>query len=209
MPINAACAAVSVAACGFALFRSRQRLGEKQVPMLGVTGSFIFAAQMLNFPVAAGTSGHFLGAALAAVLLGPFESCLVLSVVLTIQCLLFADGGLVALGTNVFNMGVVGGIGGYAILTVLRGILPKSRASLLASTAIAAWTSVMLAAAACSLELAFSGTIELEKVLGAMLSVHAVIGIGEALITAAVVSMVLASRPDLVNGAPQFAGAQP
>lgn len=198
LPVNAACGAVSALAVGVGVWRTRA-LGEKQVPMLGVTSAFIFAAQMLNFPVAGGTSGHFLGAAMAAILLGPFEACLIMSVVLIIQCLAFADGGLLALGANVFNMGVLGGVGGYFIFRAARAVLPRSRAGFTVATAIAAWTSVMLAAAACSTELVISGVEPASHVFGGMLGVHAIIGVGEALITAAAVGMVLASRPDLVS----------
>lgn len=200
MPINAACGAASVIVLGAALWKARE-LGEKQVPLLGVTSAFVFAAQMLNYPVAGGTSGHFLGAALAAVLLGPLEACLVLAVVLVIQCLMFADGGLLALGANVFNMGVIGGIGAWLIFRLVRSLLPQTRAAMSASAAVAAWSSVMLAAAACSLELVLSGVEPASHVFGAMLGVHAIIGAGEAIITATVVGMVLAVRPDLVGGA--------
>lgn len=127
MPINVGAAVVSASACAAALARTRATMGEKQVPLVGLTSSFIFAAQMLNFPVAMGTSGHFLGALLAAALLGPLESCLILAVVLAIQCLFFADGGLLVLGTNVLNMGVVGGMGGWLVLVGLRAILPRGR----------------------------------------------------------------------------------
>jgi cobalt/nickel transport system permease protein len=199
LPINAAAAVVSAACCGVGVIRARRTLDEKQVPLLGLTGSFIFAAQMLNFPVAAGTSGHFLGATLAAVLLGPFEACLVLAVVLITQCLAFQDGGLLALGPNVLNMGVVGGVLGYFVFVGLRGALPRSRSGFLAATAVASWLSVILGAAACSLELAFSDTVPLAESLAAMLGVHAIIGLGEALITSTVVGVVLGARPDLVG----------
>ncbi|GIK51817.1 MAG: energy-coupling factor ABC transporter permease [Planctomycetaceae bacterium] len=207
MPINVGAAVVSASACAAALARTRATMGEKQVPLVGLTSSFIFAAQMLNFPVAMGTSGHFLGALLAAALLGPLESCLILAVVLAIQCLFFADGGLLVLGTNVLNMGVVGGMGGWLVLVGLRAILPRGRSAFLGAVAVASWASVMLAAAACSAELVFSGVEPASHVFSAMLGVHALIGIGEGLITTTVVAMVLASRPDLVAQAPRLAGA--
>lgn len=207
LPVNAACGAASALAVGVGLWRTRS-LGEKQVPMLGVTSAFIFAAQMLNFPVAGGTSGHFLGAAMAAILLGPFEACLIMAVVLIIQCLAFADGGLLAFGANVFNMGVLGGLGSYFIFKTAQMVLPRSRLGFMSAAAIAAWTSVMLAAGACSAELVLSGVEPASHVFGGMLGVHAVIGVGEALITATAVGMVLASRPDLVGAwRPSLEGA--
>jgi cobalt/nickel transport system permease protein len=196
--VNAGAAAISIATCGLALARARRTLGDRQVPLLGVTAAFVFAAQMLNFPVLGGTSGHFLGAALASILLGPLNACLIMAVVLIIQCLGFADGGLSALGTNIFNMGVVGGIGSYGVFRGLRAVLPRGRASFLASAAVASWFSVVLASLCCAAELAVSGRSPWEVVVPAMGLVHAVIGIGEALITAAVLSTVLSARPDLI-----------
>ncbi|MBI5091731.1 MAG: energy-coupling factor ABC transporter permease [Candidatus Hydrogenedentes bacterium] len=198
-PINAAAFAVSVAVCGAAVVRANHTLGERQVPLLGMTAAFIFAAQMLNFPVLTGTSGHFLGAVLAAVLLGPLNACLILALVLLVQCLLFSDGGLTALGSNVFNMGVVGGIGGYAVFRLLLSLLPKTRAGFMAAAAAASWTSIVAAAISCAVELAISGTSPLALALPAMAGVHALIGIGEAFITCATLSVILASRPDLVG----------
>jgi cobalt/nickel transport system permease protein len=168
------------------------------VPLLGVTAAFVFAAQMLNFPVAGGTSGHFLGAALAAILLGPWLACLVLAVVLTAQAFVFADGGVTALGANVFNMGVAGALVVGLLFVGTRELLPKTRPVLLALSAGAAWLAVMVGATLTSLELAASGTVPLGTVLPAMLGVHAVIGIGEAVVTVAALSAVLATRPDLV-----------
>ena len=126
-PVYVAGFAVSGAVCAVAVARANRRLGEREVPLLGMTAAFIFAAQMLNFPVAGGTSGHFLGATLAAVLLGPLNACLVMAIVLLIQCLGFADGGLTTLGANLFNMGIVGAVGGWLLFRALRAILPRSR----------------------------------------------------------------------------------
>lgn len=198
MPLSAATYVASGGLTAAALRQAGCEMGEKQVPFLGVTAAFVFAAQMLNFPVAGGTSGHFLGAILAAVLLGPLNAFLVLAVVLTIQCLGFADGGLTALGANIFNMGFIGGIVSYGVFSGLRAILPKTRGAFLAAIGVASWLSVVLAASACALELAASGTVPLTMALPAMAGVHALIGIGEALITVTVVSMVLQVRPDLV-----------
>jgi cobalt/nickel transport system permease protein len=199
--IAAGTGVVAAGAVGHALRRADRTLDERAVPLLGVTGAFVFAAQMLNFPVAGGTSGHFLGAALAAVLLGPWMACLVLAVVLVMQAFVFADGGVTALGANILNMGVVGGLGAGLVLAAGRRVLPRTRGAFLGLVAVAAWLSVMAGAAACSLELAASGTVPLGTVLPAMLGVHALIGVGEAVVTVAAVSAVLASRPDLVAGA--------
>ena len=198
-PINATTFVISAGVCAYSLFRAQKELGERQVPLLGVTAAFIFAAQMLNFPVAGGTSGHFLGAVLAAVLLGPWNACLLMAIVLGIQCLGFADGGLTALGTNVFNMGVVGGILPYFLFTILKKLLPEDRFGFLASVAVVSWLSVVLASLACALELAASGTSPMRIVVPTMMGVHALIGIGEALITTTVIAAVMTSRKDLIR----------
>ena len=151
------------------------------MPLLGVTAAFVFAAQMLNFPVAGGTSGHFLGAALAAILLGPWLACLVLAVVLVVQAFVFADGGITALGANILNMGVIGAllVGGL-MLAARRGAAAAAAARCSRVAGVGAWLAVMAGAAACALELAISGTVPLGTVLPAMLGVHALIGVGEA-----------------------------
>ena len=183
---------------GWSLRRADRTLDERRIPLLGVTGAFVFAAQMLNFPVAGGTSGHFLGAALAAVLLGPSLACLVLTVVLTMQAFLFADGGITALGANVLNMGVIGALAVGAAMLAGRRVLPRSRTAFLAVAGAGAWLAVMLGALATGIELAVSGTALAATVLPAMLGVHAVIGLGEAVITVAALGAVLATRPDLI-----------
>jgi cobalt/nickel transport system permease protein len=198
--VAAAVAIPAVAAVAYGLRRAEVELDDRRVPLLGVTAAFVFAAQMLNFPVAGGTSGHFLGAALAAILLGPWLASLVLAVVLVVQAFVFADGGLTALGANVFNMGVVGGVVVGGLMLAARKALPNTRGALLAVAAAGAWLAVMAGAAACSIELAASGTVPLGTVLPAMLGVHAVIGAAEAVITVAAVSAVLATRPDLIGG---------
>ena len=198
-PLCLATGVLSAGVCGLALVRARRTLEDRHVPLLGVTGAFIFAAQMLNFPVAGGTSGHFLGAAFASLLMGPLNACLILTVVLVIQCLGFADGGLTALGVNVFNMGVVGAFGSYLVFGLLRAVLPKSRASFMTSAAVAAWASVLLASLACAAELALSGRVAWPVAVSAMAGWHALIGVGEALITCTVFGAVLSARPDLVQ----------
>ncbi len=196
--INIAAFAASAAVCGYSIKKCGNDLGDKQVPLLGVTAAFIFAAQMLNFPVAGGTSGHFLGATLAAILMGPAATCLILALVLILQCLGFADGGLTALGSNIFNMGVVGGFGSYFIFIMLKKFLPDSRGRFMAAAAITSWVTVMLVTALVALELAVSGTSPFAVVFPAMLGVHAIIGVGEAIITTTVLSVIYASRPDLI-----------
>jgi len=193
---------VSAGFTGYALYKVREKMNEKVIPLLGITAAFIFAAQMLNFPVAGGTSGHFLGALLACTLLGPLEGLLVMVIVLLVQCLFFADGGLTALGANIFNMGIIGGLLSYAILVYLKSLLSKvveERKSLLISAAASSWLGVVLAAAACSFELWLAGTIPLSIAFPAMVSVHMLIGIGEAIITTVVLAVVTLSRPDLVH----------
>jgi cobalt/nickel transport system permease protein len=198
--VAAVCAVPAVGAVGYGLRRASRELDERRVPLLGVTAAFVFAAQMLNFPVAGGTSGHFLGAALAAILLGPWLACLVLAVVLAVQAFMFADGGITALGANAFNMGAIGGVVVGGLVLAVRKVLPNTRTALLGAAAAGAWLAVMAGAAACAVELALSGTVPLATVLPAMLGVHAVIAVGEAVITVAAVSAVLATRPDLIHG---------
>jgi cobalt/nickel transport system permease protein len=191
-----ACAVPAAAAVGIGLRQANRTLDERRVPLLGVTAAFIFAAQMLNFPVAGGTSGHFLGAALAAILLGPWLACLALAVVLGVQAFVFADGGLTALGANVFNMGVAGALLVGALMSAAHAVAPKR---ILPIAAVGAWLAVMLGAALTALELALSGTVPLGTVLPAMLGTHLPIAAGEAVITVAAVSAVLSTRPDLLR----------
>jgi len=181
-------------------WRASRHLEEQphMVPLLATTGAFVFAAQMLNFPIGVGVSGHFLGAAAIAALLGPWNACMVMALVLTIQCLVFNDGGLTALGANIVNMGIVAGFGGYVAMRGIRAISFRGRTGYLIAAGIGSWMSVVLASAVCALELAVSGTSPLAVVMPAMVGTHAIIGVGEALITTAVLSAVLASRPDIL-----------
>jgi cobalt/nickel transport system permease protein len=197
-PVAGIAALLALAAVAVALRVGGRSLEEEQVPLLGVLAAFLFAVQMVNFPVAGGTSGHLLGAALAAVLLGPWLACLVLTVVLVVQAFLFADGGITALGANVLNIAVLGALPAGLALGAVGRVLPSSRAALLGLVGVVAWAAVMIGAGATAVELALSGTVPLGTVLPAMLGVHALIGAGEATITVAAVSAVLASRPDLV-----------
>jgi cobalt/nickel transport system permease protein len=199
--VAAAVAVPAVVAVGYGVRRAGRSLDDRTVPLLGVTAAFVFAVQMLNFPVAGGTSGHLMGGALAAILLGPWLACIVMAVVLSGQAFIFADGGVTALGANVFNMGVVGALGVGLLMVAARHVLPRTRTSFLAVAGVGAWLSVMAGALLCAVELGVSGTVPFATVLPAMLGVHALIGIGEAVITVAAVAAVLASRPDLINGA--------
>lgn len=196
--VAAVCALLSIAAVGYALHVADRDLDEDRVPLLGVLAAFVFAVQLLNFPVAGGTSGHLLGATLAAVLLGPWPACLVMAVVLTAQAFVFADGGITALGANILNMGVLGALLAGVLLTAGMRLLPAGRGTFLGLVAAVSWVAVMAGAAATSVQLAASDTVGLGTVLPAMLGVHALIGIGEAVITVSAVGAVLATRPDLV-----------
>jgi cobalt/nickel transport system permease protein len=198
--VAGATAVVAAGAVAAGLRRAGTRLDERQVPLLGVTGAFVFAVQMLNFPVAGGTSGHFLGAALAAVLLGPWLACLVMAVVIATQSFVFADGGVSALGANVVNMGVIGALVVGGLMLAARRLLPHRRGVLLAVAGAGAWLAVVAGALGTSVCLALSGTVALGTVVPAMVGVHAVIGVGEAVITVAAVSAIMASRPDLIGG---------
>jgi cobalt/nickel transport system permease protein len=191
--------AVSAGGVGNAVRIANKKLGEKQVPLMGVLAAFIFAAQMLNFPIAGGTSGHLIGATLAAILLGPWAAVLIMSCVLIAQCLIFQDGGLLALGANIFNMGIVASFSGYYLYRLVTWLLGNDRRGKLVGGAIGAWGSVFLASIVCAIELAVSGASPIGVVLPAMAGFHALIGIGEGLITGAVLSLVLATRADLLQ----------
>ena len=177
----------------------RKEIDDKKIPLMGVLGAFIFAAQMINFPVAGGTSGHLMGGVLAAVLLGPWAGTLVMACVIAVQGLVFSDGGLLVMGANIFNMGIVGTLGGFAIYRALCSLLGGEDRGRIPASAIAGWLSVVIAAAFIAGELAVSGTSPAEFVFPAMLTVHAAIGVGEAIITAATLAFIGKVRPDLFN----------
>lgn len=176
--INAATFVISSGACAFGVKRVSRSFGEEEVPLMGVTAAFIFAAQMLNFPVAGGTSGHFLGAIFSSVLLGPWASLIIMTIVLVVQCLGFADGGLTAIGSNIFNIGVIGSLGGYCIFITLHTLFQRSRKGFFIAVAISLWLSIVMGASAAAIELAISGTSPLTVALPAMAGIHAIIGIG-------------------------------
>jgi cobalt/nickel transport system permease protein len=189
----------SAGGLSYAVRRVNQELGERQVPLMGVSAAFIFAAQMLNFTVAGGTSGHLLGGALVSILLGPWAGMLVMTSVLAVQALLFQDGGLLALGPNVFNMAIVGVLVGWLTYEGLRRLFGNRAWGQMAAGFAAGWLSVFVASIVAAVELALSGTSPLGVVLPAMGAVHALIGIGEGLITVAVLVFLRAARPDLLD----------
>lgn len=202
IPTSAAFAGVSALAVGACLKGAAKSLDEKTAPLAGLTATFIFAVQMLNFPVAAGTSGHLFGSVLAAVLVGPYVATLALSVVLLLQALLFADGGLTAAGLNVFNLSLVGVWVGYGIFLLVKKALPKNKASITTAATIAGFISVPAAVMGFLLQYAIgaNSTFSLTAVFTGMMSTHVLIGFGEAVITAFSVTAVMATRPDLVYG---------
>ncbi|HKE76265.1 MAG TPA: energy-coupling factor ABC transporter permease [Acidimicrobiales bacterium] len=210
-PTSAAAGAVAVGALAVCLRRSGEMLEDKEAPLAGLVAAFVFAVQMLNFPVAAGTSGHLLGGLLAAVLVGPYLGALCVSVVLVVQALLFADGGLSALGLNIVNMALVGAFAGYGIFLLARRVLAANPGGVVAASSVAALLSVVLASVVFTLEYAIGGTggASLGRVAAAMIGVHVLIGIGEAVITGLTVGAVLAVRPDLVYGARGLRAASP
>ncbi|MDT0448727.1 energy-coupling factor ABC transporter permease [Streptomyces hesseae] len=202
-PVSLAAGAVAASAVAVCLRGARRELDERAAPLAGLVAAFIFAVQMLNFPVAAGTSGHLLGGALAAILVGPYTGVLCISVVLLMQGVLFADGGLTALGVNITDMAVVTTVVAYALFRLLAKALPRRRSSVTAAAFVAALVSVPAAACAFTLIYALGGTtdVPIGKVATAMIGVHVLIGVGEAVITALTVGAVVAVRPDLVYGA--------
>lgn len=202
IPTSAAFAGASAVAVAGAVKGARRQLSEQSAPLAGLTAVFIFAVQMLNFPVAAGTSGHLIGAALATVLVGPYAAALALAVVLIIQAFLFADGGLTALGLNIFNMSVISVWVSFAVFLLLKKIFPKTKSWLVVAAFVSALVSVPAAAIGFVIQYAIgaNATFSVSSVLSAMVGTHILIGIGEAIITALTVSAVLASRSDLVFG---------
>ena len=189
---------LSVGGLAVAARQVNRTLPRSKIPLMGLGAAFVFAAQMLNFPVAGGTSGHLLGGVLAGVLLGPGAAAIVIACVLTVQALLFSDGGVLALGANIFNMSFIGAVAGYAIYRSTRKLLPGLRGRITA-VFFAAWLSTVLAAFTCAGELALSGTLPPGVVFPAMVMAHALIGIGEGLITSLVILAIARTRPDLLD----------
>ncbi len=201
--------AISIGVIGYALRRVGQDLGERQVPLMGVLAAAIFAGQMLNFSVAGGTSGHLLGATLSTILLGPWAAIIVMTTVVSIQALIFQDGGLLALGANIFNMAVIGVSVSYFAYTSLKKIIGKQKWGVFVSGFVTAWLSIFIASLAAALELAASGTSPANIAVPAMGGIHALIGIGEGLITVGALAFIYAARRDLIQeGAAAPAGGK-
>lgn len=191
--------AVMVSLVALAIRHTRTQLGERQVPLMGILAATIFAGQMLNFTIPGGTSGHLLGGTLAAAILGPWGGTLVMTAVIVIQALVFQDGGLLAIGLNVINMGIITAFVGYFAYR-LAGKIAPNRGGQLVGAFIGGWLSVIVTAGFTAVELALSGTSPLAVALPAMVGVHALIGIGEGLLTVFALSFIMATRPDLVGG---------
>lgn len=191
--------AISALMIVIAIRKTQQTLAERQVPLMGVLAAAIFAGQMLNFSVSGGTSGHLLGAAIAVILLGPWPAVLVMTAVVSVQALFFQDGGLLPLGANIFNMGIVGVFVSYAIYTLLIKLFKKQSWGIFVSGFVAAWCSIFIASLSCALQLALSGTSSANIAIPAMAGIHAIIGIGEGLITAGALAFIFAARKDLLQ----------
>ncbi len=194
--VSLICWTITAITLSVAISRTNKSLGEKQVPLMGVMAAFIFAAQMINFPVLGGTSGHLLGGVLAAITLGPWAGMLVMTAVIAVQGLLFQDGGLIVMGANILNMGILTCAVGYGLY---RSVLGRNRTVKLAVIGLAAWLSVMAGALSTALQIWLSGNAQVQVIVPAMLFVHAFIGLGEALITVAAIVFIMRTRPDLLG----------
>jgi len=201
VPVAAGTLAIAAGGLGIICRKARQVISSDKIALMGIMGAFVFAAQMINFqlPAMPGTSGHMVGAVLLAIILGPHAGAIVISSVVIIQCLIFQDGGLLALGANIFNMGLVASFSGYYGYRLVTSVLGDGRRGKLVGGFIGAWSSVFVASIVCAIELAVSGASPIGVVLPAMAGFHALIGIGEGLITGAVLSLVLVTRADLLQ----------
>jgi cobalt/nickel transport system permease protein len=204
LSVNFLCWLIAITLIAVSLKKVEAQYQERAVPLMGVCAAFIFAAQMINFPVPSGTSGHLLGGTLAGVLLGPWAGSLVMSVVFIVQAILFQDGGLTVLGANIVNMGLVGTFGGYYLYKAVRNLLGSERwLSMAIATGIAAWVSLVAGALVCAIQIGLSGTVSLNLAIPAMLFWHILIGLGEALVTVMAISFVWLVRPDLLYDPPR------
>jgi cobalt/nickel transport system permease protein len=209
LPVSLVTGLIAIALIALSLSRVQSEYKERTVPLMGVCAAFIFATQMVNFPIIGGTSGHLMGGTLAGILLGPWAGSLVMSVVFIVQSVIFQDGGLTALGANITNMGLIGTFGGYYFYRLIRSLVGRNTwLGMSISTAIASWTSVVVAAVVCAVELALSDTVPLALGMTAMLSWHFMIGIGEAFITLAIISFLWRTRPDLIYDSPNASISQ-
>lgn len=208
LPIILITWAVAIGLIALCLNKVQAEYQERAVPLMGVCAAFIFAAQMINFPIPGGTSGHLLGGTLAGALLGPWAGSLVMVAVFIVQAVLFQDGGLTVLGANIFNMGLIGTFGGYYLYRTVRFAIGRDTLPGMAvGAAVAAWTIVIIASVLCAIELALSETVPLAVALTAMVSWHVLIGIGEALITVVALSYIWRTRPDLLYDPPRKVSA--
>jgi len=197
--VLAVCWGISLIVIAYAFIRVKRDMDDRKVPLMGVLAAAIFAGQMLNFPVAGGTSGHLLGAALAMILLGPWAAVLIMTIVVSAQALIFQDGGVAALGANLFNMAVIGVFVSYTVYRAVQRFSKGAKRGLFVGGFLAAWTSIFIAALAAALELAFSGTSPANIAVPAMALVHSVIGVGEGLITVGALALIYAVRPELIK----------
>jgi cobalt/nickel transport system permease protein len=206
LPISLVTWVIAIALILVSLNKVQGVYQERTVPLMGVCAAFIFAAQMINFPIPGGTSGHLLGGTLAGILLGPWAGSLVMVVVFIVQAFIFQDGGITVLGANITNMGLVGTFCGYYLYRTIRfAISLNGWRGMSVATAVSAWMSVFIASTLCALQLSLSGTVPFHVAISAMAFWHVLIGIGEALITLAVVSFMWRTRPDLLYDPPRRA----
>lgn len=197
---SAAFGAVAVLGLAVCLVKARADLDDRMAPMAGLVAAFVFAVQMLNFPILPGASGHLLGGAMVAILVGPWVGTICIALVLVVQSLLFADGGVTALGMNITNMALIGVFVGYGVALALRGLATRSRRGLIATAFVAAFVNTVVASLGFVLEYAIGGSpgLSLGTVFSLMVGLHALIGIGEGIITALTVAAVASVRPDLI-----------
>ncbi|GAA6621974.1 energy-coupling factor ABC transporter permease [Scytonema sp. NUACC26] len=204
LPVILVTWAIAIALIVVSLSKSQAEYQERAVPLMGVCAAFIFAAQMINFPIPGGTSGHLLGGTLAGALLGPWAGSLVMVAVFIVQSVFFQDGGLTVLGANILNMGLIGTFAGYYLYKAIRVAIGRNKLSgMVVGAAVAAWTSVVIASLVCAVQLAISGTVPLSVALTAMVTWHVLIGIGEAAITVIALSFIWRTRPDLLYDPPR------
>jgi cobalt/nickel transport system permease protein len=207
--VCAATGLVAATAVGYSIYKLRDSASDRVVPLTGMTAAMIFAGQMVNFPIGLPVSGHLIGGVLAGMILGPWAGCLAVTMVLVVQRFLFSDGGLFSLGANILHMAVIGSIGGYAIVSIVRGFFKRPNVGAIVGSVFASWVTVVAASALFCLEFRLShpaGEFEFRNIFALMVAIHSLIGVGEALITAAVVSYVLAMRPDLILGQTSASG---
>ncbi|MDH4321313.1 MAG: energy-coupling factor ABC transporter permease [Desulfobulbaceae bacterium] len=199
--------AAAAVVLGYSHTKTFPRVESERVVALGAVAALIFAAQMVNFAITHGTSGHFVGGAFAAILFGPFLASILMAVLLVVQMAVFQDGGLLALGANIFNMGIVGTFGGYLIYVLLKKLV-AGRYGLLIGAFAAGWFAVVLAATSCALQLGISGLSPVPDLLGSMLAVHVKIGVAEGILSLLLIAVVLQMQPDLLGDAQAAGGGQ-